>query len=238
MPRSRPALAAILLVFAAVCIRLGVWQLDRLSARRSANALATARRELPEVEFPVAIAADSLNGRRVKARGRYDPRGELLLRGQVFGGVPGVVLVTPLRLGDADDTAVLVERGFVPSADALTLPADTGFDEPGVRQVHGIAYKIVNSDEGQPLGREGRLTLRRLDLRTVQTRLPYPVVDIVIRQTPDPSLPSFPRRRPPDPLDDGPHLMYAIQWFAFALTALGFGAVYLRPAAPKQEKSR
>jgi surfeit locus 1 family protein len=238
MPRARLPLAAILLVFAVVCIRLGVWQLDRLSARRSANALATARRALPEVPFPVAAPADSLDGRRVKATGQYDRAGELLLRGQVFGGVPGVVLVTPLRLDGPADTAVLVERGFVPSPDALTLPADGGLDEPGIREVHGTAYAIGGSGEGQPLERAGHLSLRRLDIAAVRARLPYPVFDIVIRQAPDPSLSSFPRRRPALPLDEGPHRMYAIQWFAFALTALVFGAVYLRKGGHENEKSR
>jgi surfeit locus 1 family protein len=238
MPRSRLPLAAILLVFAVGCIRLGVWQLDRLSARRSANALATARRALPEVRFPIAVPADSLDGRRVKATGQYDRAGELLLRGQALGGVPGIALVTPLRLDGPADTAVLVERGFVPSPDALTLPADTAFDEPGRREVHGTAYAIGDSGEGQPLERAGHLTLRRLDIAAVRAWLPYPIFEIVIRQAPDPSLPSFPRRWPAPPLDEGPHLMYAIQWFSFALTALVFGAVYLRRGGQEHEKSR
>jgi surfeit locus 1 family protein len=227
MPRSRLPLAAILLAFSIVCIRLGVWQLDRLSARRSANALASARRALPEARYPAALPADSLEGRRVKATGTYDRAREVLLRGQVFGGVPGVALVTPLRPGGAD-TAVLVERGFVPSPDALTLPADTGLDEPGVREVHGIAGALGDSGAGQPLERNGHLTLRRLDIAALRAWVPYPVSDIVIRQTPGPSLPSLPRRRPAPPLDEGPHRMYAFQWFAFALTALVFGAVFLR----------
>jgi cytochrome oxidase assembly protein ShyY1 len=32
----------------------------------------------------------------------------------------------------------------------------------------------------------------------------------------------------PPPLDDGPHLSYAIQWFAFTLIALVFAGIMLR----------
>ena len=227
MPRSRLPLAIALVVFAAVCARLGVWQLDRLAARRAANDAAAARRALPEVRLPSRIPAESLDGRKVRATGEYDRRGELILRGQVFSGVPGVVLVTPLRL-DRGDTAVLVERGFVPSPDALALPADTGLDEPGARDVRGIAFAIADSSDGEPIERGGRLSLRRLDLGVARQRSPHPLLAVVIRQSPDSSSAGFPRRRPAPALDEGPHLVYAIQWFAFALTALVFGAVYLR----------
>ncbi len=216
------------MAFAVLCVRLGVWQLDRLAERRAVNAAALAQRTLPAVALPAPVGADSLAGRSVRAVGRYDPAGEVVLRGQVFGGVPGVVLVTPLRLEGAGDTAVLVERGFVPSPDALTLPGDARLDEPGRQAVRGLALAPGDSADGQPLERGGRLTLRRLDLAIVRARLPYPILDVVLRQTPDSSLPSFPRRRPPPPLDEGPHRLYAIQWFAFAATGVVFAGIYLR----------
>jgi cytochrome oxidase assembly protein ShyY1 len=39
----------------------------------------------------------------------------------------------------------------------------------------------------------------------------------------------YPRRLEPQPLDDGPHLSYMLQWFAFAATALVFAGVIARP---------
>ena len=228
MPRSRVLLAIACFVFAAVSVRLGFWQLDRLAERRASNAAAQSRRALPEVALPTPLVADSLAGRPVRAAGRYERAGEIVLRGQVFGGVPGVVLVTPLRVEGAGDTAVLVERGFVPAPDALTIPADASLDEPGRQEVRGLAFPIPDSGNAQPLERHGRLSLRRLALEEVRSRLPYPVLNLVLRQTPDSSLPSFPRRRPAPPLDEGPHQLYAIQWFAFALTGVVFGGVFLR----------
>ena len=42
------------------------------------------------------------------------------------------------------------------------------------------------------------------------------------------ALPRFPRRLDPPPFDDGPHLSYAIQWFAFAIIAIVFGGIFVR----------
>ena len=38
-------------------------------------------------------------------------------------------------------------------------------------------------------------------------------------------LPRLPRRLTPAPLDDGPHLNYAVQWFLFAVLAVVFAVV-------------
>ena len=38
-----------------------------------------------------------LDGREVSATGRYDHEHDVVLRGKVYGGSPGVEVVTPLR---------------------------------------------------------------------------------------------------------------------------------------------
>jgi surfeit locus 1 family protein len=81
------------------------------------------------------------------------------------------------------------------------------------------------------LGQPHRLTWARLDLKALAARMPYDIAPIYIRQSPNPSLPIFPRRLDPLPIDDGPHLSYAIQWFSFATMAIVFGAVMWRKAA-------
>jgi surfeit locus 1 family protein len=163
--------------------------------------------------------------RRVRARGHYDHAHDIVVRGREYGGVPGVEIVSPLRLADGK-TAVLVNRGFVPAPDAVTVSSDS-LREPGEKQVEGIALPIA-SGGGRPLERGGRTTWARLDLEALQARLPYPIYPVYIRQSPDSALPRFPRRLDPPVLDDGPHLSYAIQWFAFAVIAVVFAGVIAR----------
>jgi surfeit locus 1 family protein len=226
-PRARVLLVIGLLGFAALALRLGVWQLHRRTQRRTANAVILAARSAPELEIATR-GNQALANRRVRAEGTYDRAHELVLRGQVYQEVPGVVLVTPLRLAAGGDTAVLVERGFVPAPDAVTLPPrGASLDEPGLQSVRGVALPLsAVADSGAPLEHEGRTTWRHLDLAALRARLPYPILDAAIRQTPDSGLPQMPRRLEAAALDDGPHLNYAIQWFAFALIAVVFAGVF------------
>ena len=76
------------------------------------------------------------------------------------------------------------------------------------------------------------MTWARLDRESLRSRLPYPLYPLYIRQVPDSTLASFPRRLEPPALDDGPHLSYAIQWFSFALIALIFAGVIARRREP------
>ena len=170
--------------------------------------------------------------RRVRVRGRYDHAHDIVVRGRGYGGVPGVEIVTPLVMDD-EKTAVLVDRGFVPSPDAVTVTPDS-FTEPGRKEVQGY-LRPVPSGGGMPLEHEGRTTWGRLDLDALRARLPYQLYPFSILQAPDSSLPRFPRRQVPPPLDNGPHLYYSIQWFSFSLIALVFAGVIAtsRPRTPR-----
>ena len=227
------AFIAFSVIVGAVCLRLGVWQLERLDARRAASAIALAQRSLPAVD--ARSLHDSAGNRRAYATGRYDFDREIVLRGRGRDGVPGVEVVTPLRL-TGSDTAVLVLRGYVPSADAISYDVSI-HREPEVSTVAGIAMAVpIDSAGAAPAERGGTVTWRRLDLGTLRSRLPYPLAPVyIIFDSPATASPA-PRRRRPPALDDGPHLNYAIQWFAFATIAFG-GAAALwwsrrRPAPP------
>jgi surfeit locus 1 family protein len=226
MTRSRLLLVAGFLITAAVCARLGVWQLDRLRERRAINAVSQAARSAPVVTLNGSQGETNLVNRRVRARGRYDHAHDLVLRGQVYRGVPGVEIVSPLVLADETNRAVLVNRGFVPAPDAVTVEPTT-LVEPGLQQVEGIAVPVDTAD-GVPLRRGSLTTWARLERDALEARLPYRVYPFYIRQAPDSGGRAFPRRLDPPALNDGPHLNYAIQWFAFAGMALVFAGIMAR----------
>ena len=223
MPSRSPTVFLVFsLLVGVVCVRLGIWQLDRLAGRRTASSAALKQRNLP----PTDIRALGNNGenRRVFASGVYDFDREIILRGRARDGVPGVEVVTPLRL-HGSDSAVLVLRGYVPSADAISYD-NSIHREPDSARVVGVAMPVPQDSGGAvPARRNGNETWRRLDLATVRARLPYPLAPMYIIADSPPTASPAPRRSPPPALDHGPHLNYAVQWFAFAGIAFGGAAV-------------
>ena len=215
------------LLAAGLFVRLGFWQVSRLDERRTRNRLAAEARagavlDLNRSELP----AHDRNNRRVVARGQYDRSHEVVLRGHVYRELPGVHIVTPLRL-EGSDSAILVNRGFFPSPDATFADTDS-LSEPGLVRINGVALAIpVSPDSGGRLVSNGKETWRRLDLAALRKTLPYPLLDVYILQSPDSGLSLFPRRLDPPALDDGPHLSYAVQWFAFAAIAVAGGFIFL-----------
>ena len=224
--RARVLLLASFGLVTLVCLRLAFWQLDRLHQRRAANEVALAARAAPVVTLQPANMGDpSLGGRRVRATGHYDHAHDVVLRGKAYNGVPGVEIVSPLVLDDGR-RAVLVHRGFMPTPDAVTVQTDS-VREFGKVRVEGIA-ELVGSGNGDRLERNLRTTWARLDVAALSASMPYQLAAVYIRQSPDSSLPRFPRRLEAPPIGDGSHLNYAIQWFAFAGMAVVFGLVIWR----------
>jgi len=194
------------LAAAALCVRLGFWQLDRLRQRRERNATSRAALGLPLLGASGALTLDSARGRRLHARGVYDYAGERLWRPRAYEGVPGVALITPVRL--ADGSAVLVDRGWAPSPDAYHID-QRAYREPDTADVVGIGMAA-------PRGRGD------VDPARLRDSLPYPLLPFVIQLLPpvtarDRPLPPGLVRWPLPDLGDGPHLFYAIQWFSFAV---------------------
>lgn len=224
---SRYLLFAVSLLVAVLFARLGFWQLSRLQERRGENRVAAEARSSPVIDLNTTDTSGKVRANhRVVVRGEYDRAHEVVLRGHVNREVPGVEIATPLMIVGTD-SAVLVNRGFFPSPDATFAVTDS-LNEPGIVRVEGVALVIPSSgDSGAPLVSNGKETWRRLDLPALRARIPYPLLEVYILQSPDSALPLYPRRLEPRPLDDGPHLSYAIQWFAFATIAAGGGVIFV-----------
>lgn len=228
---ARGALAAVLaLLVAAVCVRLGFWQLERLEQRQQRNSELQRALALPPLRLDSAGVEALLRDperfqfRRVRARGEYATEAEVVLRGRSLDGSPGVNLLTPLRIADSR-WSVVVNRGWAPSADALTLDPRP-LDEPGVREVEGIVELFpAGVREGRPLehevGRRRFVSVQRMDPEILQRRLLTPLLPrVYIQQLPGGGAPADVRRLPIPQVSEGPHLGYAVQWFSFAAIAL------------------
>lgn len=231
MSRRIGAFVALAVALAALFVRLGFWQLDRLGDRRARNAALAAR--LAEPIAPFERLPPDAAYRRVVVRGAPDPANEIVFTGRSRNGSPGVYILTPLRRATSD-TAVLVLRGWVYSPDAATIDLAQWREDRGdytgyVNPLATSASPSISTASGA--NRANQRRVRALSLPNVVALLPYPVAPLYVVAR-DSAAGNVPARLPMPALDDGPHLSYAIQWFAFAAIALiGAGAVILKRRA-------
>ncbi len=185
---SRKWLLTTLLVFAgsAVCIRLGIWQLDRLEQRRAFNAQVESMRaaDLLDLNREVPENITEMEWRGVRVIGEYDFVNQVALRNQYNGDQYGYHLITPLLF---NGTAVLVDRGWIP-ADGNSAPADwRQYDEEGTVTVTGQ----IRLGQGKPafggvadaLPENGEMLFlwNNLDVEKISTKFPYPILKLAVR---------------------------------------------------------
>lgn len=131
----RPRMLALLVLFlaaAAVCGRLGAWQLERAEVRGAAAAEREAERvltadpvPLADVLLPGGTFTGEMVARKVVVTGTYDDAATLLVTGRAHAGrTDGYLVLTPLRVATGAGEAVLpVVRGWSPTADVAPAPA-------------------------------------------------------------------------------------------------------------------
>ena len=223
-------------------VNLGFWQLRRLDEKRDRNAAIRDRGAQP-VE-PVDRLVDSradvddvsgLVYRRASAQGRYDRDGEVRIRSRSLDGRPGEWVVTPLRLDD--ETALAVNRGFVP------LSTDVPAPPSGEVEVTGLLFATQRRQGIGPRDpTDGRLAeLSRLDLVRLQQQYEpdlYPMWLQLQRQDPPVDEDALPVLLPEPEQDEGPHQSYAIQWFLFATVGAIGWPLLLRRTAKEDERRR
>ncbi|MGK2936091.1 MAG: SURF1 family protein [Gemmatimonadaceae bacterium] len=225
MRTREKVLLGIALLFAALFVRLGFWQVERLRERQAYNAPIEARVGLE----PVALSdlprdpGEAIH-RSVRVGGTYDYDREIVLTLRSRQGSPGVNLLTPLRVAGSD-TAILVNRGWLYAPDGVAAVTKE-WREPD--PVDALGYvRLLETGDSPGARATGRTdAIRRPNMATVAAMLPYPVAPfyvVLISPGSDPS--RSPPRVPPPALSEGSHLSYAMQWFTFALIALAGTAI-------------
>lgn len=227
---------AVVFIIAATCVRLGFWQLDRLQQKRDYNASLAQRSTMAPALLLDLLAdggsPDDISYRHATASGVFEPDHEFILFGREREGETGNHVLTPLRL--ADGSVVLVDRGWVP--EQMDQPPIADAPPPiGTVTVTGLVLP-TESDGGPPLG--DRRLVTRVDIGQLAQAIGGRVAPVWLLQSPEAGVPSPVPGVPPDalpepqslvPLDEGPHLGYAVQWYSFAVIAIvGWGILVRR----------
>lgn len=232
----------VIVLAAAIMVRLGLWQWDRGQQKAAANDAVEAARTTDPVPAADLIppdpqqrpaAADEWS--RVTLTGTYDPAGTVLVRQRSFDRGVGFEVVVPIQA--TDGVTYLIDRGYVLATGDATEAPDVPAPPSGEVTVTGIVKRPFAAGENatrvEQIG--PYRAVRALDPVTLSASLGAPVAGgyvIAADEVTAAGTPVTDISRIPDPdLSDGPHLSYAVQWWIFAAMTLGvFGYLARREA--------
>ncbi|GCD20986.1 SURF1-like protein [Cellulomonas algicola] len=213
-------LLVVLLGAAAVCGRLGAWQLDRAEvrgaraeARHVAEQVAADPVPLDDVLAPQTAFHGDMVGKKVSVTGTYDTSGQLLVPGRAHDDVTGYLVLTPLHVpgagSDGGEAVLPVVRGWVGSpADADAPPAGV-VDLVGYLQVSEAAGSGVHDGQTDAISSPELLNVWGGPIWTgylvVASSAPAQSPDVVLLDPP----------RSPGAGLNIQNLAYAAQWWIF-----------------------
>jgi len=230
-------------------INLGIWQVNRLDDRKTANAVVTnAMKQQPQPLATVLPDGTATTAEQVKdadyqpvyVSGMYRADEQVLVTNRTNNGSPGYWVVTPLVL--ADGTAVAINRGWVPysysedgSWDDFAPPSGMVtvqglLRQSQVRETNGLVSSPKDSDVGT-LRVLARLDVGRLAQQINERMIP----GYISLRAQDPVQNDLPVPVPLPELSQGPHLGYAMQWFAFSLLTIIVYPLLLRRYAKRKQ---
>lgn len=206
----------------ALCIRLGIWQLDRLEQRRAFNHQVESMRALRVLDLNEEQPADisTMEWRAVEVQGEYDFSNQIALRNQYYQNQYGYHLLTPLLF---DGQAILVDRGWIPAEGNSTSADWRKYDESGTVdltgqiRLGGTKPSFGGVADALPANGDRLEIWNNADLERIAAQLPYPVLPVYLQPhaNEDDTEPPIPYQ-PTIELTEGPHFGYALQWFTFA----------------------
>ncbi|MDF2496608.1 SURF1 family cytochrome oxidase biogenesis protein [Arthrobacter koreensis] len=217
---------ALVCALAAVCAFLGTWQLDRRNAVREDIGWVETNYSADPVPFEEAAGYfeefdPSAEWLPVQLTGTYDTANQRIVRNRPLNGRPGYEVLVPLKLQDG--TAVVINRGWLAIGNN-----EAGWPDEVPAAPEGEVSVVARIKPAEPTllrgAPEGQLA--SIDLATYQDQTGYPLEQAAygLMSSEDPAPADRPEAAPKPALDEGPHLSYALQWYAFGLLFfVGFG---------------
>jgi cytochrome oxidase assembly protein ShyY1 len=213
-------------IFASACVFLGRWQMDRRAETLAEiNRVVTNYSAAPVPFADVRDEFDHLDPAsewtQVELKGSYLVDGQRIVRNRPLNGQPGYEVVVPFRLATGE--TVVIDRGWLPignknpgSPDSVPAPP------PGdVTAVVRLKHPEPELQRGAPEGQ-----LASIDLAAYSAQLGYPLLTGAYGQLASETPPAaeMPMAFPKPSTEEGTHLSYSLQWFAFGvLMFVGFG---------------
>ncbi|MFF1385653.1 SURF1 family protein [Arthrobacter sp. NPDC058288] len=227
-------------LFAAACVGLGKWQMDRRN-----QAVAEIRRvqqnyDQSPVTFDAArkyfeISNPDAKWTTVSVLGRYLVADQRIVRNRPNNSAPGYEVLVPFRLASGE--TIVINRGWLPIGNSRPGHPDT-VPEPPAGNISAIIR--IKSSEPELANRsapDGQLA--SIDLSGYARQLDYPLLTgsygLMASESPQPA--AAPQQLALPSVQEGSNLSYAMQWITFGVLAfVGFGYTARQQARINREE--
>ena len=221
-------------------LTLGLWQLRRSEEKQALLDQRERQAQAAEIRLDGnQLSIDSLRYRPVIVSGKWDPHHQFLLDYRMHQGKVGYEVLTPLEI-QGRNQVILVNRGWVPALpDRRQLPRIEIARHPvTVRGIvdHFPQYGMTLKGMDVPT-ETWPAVVQQLDPKVVSKKLGKPVLPYQILM--DPTLPEgYVREWALSHIKPERHTAYALQWFTFAVIALGLWVWHGLKRARNQDNGR
>ncbi len=215
------------LVFVAVFVSLGLWQLDRAGEKKALLALFEDEAPYTRVRDYAALGEFE----RIQVDGEFLPDRQVLIDNIVQDSRPGYFVITPFKPNTVDPL-LLVNRGWVPKPGPGSDDIDVDLDlDNGYKTIRGLVGHLprVAIRPGEAFAEAGKWPAVAVYPRSeeIAAALDAPVLPIVLLLAADEET-GFSRRWQPNLSGPATNYGYAIQWFAMAATVVALLFWHLR----------
>jgi cytochrome oxidase assembly protein ShyY1 len=157
----------------------------------------------------------------VELKGSYDAAGQRIVRNRPLNGQPGYEVVVPFRVESGE--TVVIDRGWLPIGNNNPGRPDSVPAPP-----QGVVTVVARLKPAEPALQRGAPDgqLASIDLAAYSGQLDYPLLTGAYAQlaSESPAVADMPFPFPKPTTEEGTHLSYSLQWFAFGvLMFIGFG---------------
>jgi len=226
----------VLLICVPLFIKLGLWQYRKAELNQEVQASYDSAQDNEALNLPSKLdRPDEWKYKKIKIKGHYESKYQILLDNQVEDSRAGFHVLTPLKIDGRNDY-VLVNRGWIAGGSTHTdIPAIvTPEDTVEIVGLGWVPSKKVFTLEDKSEHKQWHQVWQHMDMERYQKSVPISVLPVVIKLDAKSNAGGFVRNWQLPAEKIATNMGYAYQWFGFAIASI---LIFLYTGVSKNKKS-
>ncbi len=203
-------------------IKLGLWQYNKAELRKEIQSSYNASLDQDALVLPDNLTdVDAWKYKKVKVKGQYETKYQILLDNQVEENVAGFHVITPLRLDGSNDY-VLINRGWVAGGANHTDTPTINTPDYSL-EIIGFVWvpsKKIFSLESDNEKSSWKTVWQHMDMERYQKSIPIHILPLVIKLDSKSNAGGFVRKWQLPASKIATNMGYAYQWFGFTIASI------------------